>query len=183
MAEDGRNMDVGRSRRIGIFPVLSLEELFMLIFCVIIDILEYVVPILLSPFFGDLLDVFGILACITMFGWVGFLPILELIPLFDFFPVFIFTWITWYYLKQRTGKTGKLKDYLIATKIPDVDKESVSIQIIGKSLRIQALKKDGKPFVKTYRLPKGTIPDKFKHTYEKEQNLLIVKVSLKHALD
>jgi len=83
------------------YVMLSLDELSWLILCIMLDLAEYAVPILLGPGMGDVLDVLGIGASFLMFGWVGCLSVLELIPIADFLPIFIITWFVWYLMKKR----------------------------------------------------------------------------------
>lgn len=83
------------------FFIFTDIELFFLSVCIILDISEYIVAILLLPFFGDILDITGIIASFLMFGWIGFISILELVPGADILPIFIITWIIWYITKRR----------------------------------------------------------------------------------
>jgi hypothetical protein len=76
-------------------------ELFFLSVCIILDISEYIVAILLLPLFGDILDVAGIIVSFLMFQWIGLISILELVPGADILPIFIITWIIWYITKKR----------------------------------------------------------------------------------
>jgi hypothetical protein len=80
---------------------MSLDEAVRLIICVLFDVAEYVVPVLLAPFLGDVLDIVGIGVGILLFRWVGLMSILEFLPFVDIFPIFILTWITWFYLKKK----------------------------------------------------------------------------------
>jgi hypothetical protein len=86
------------------YVMLTLDELIRLIICVILDVVEYAVPILLAPVVGDMLDVIGIVAGIIMFGWIGFLSIIEFVPMADILPIFVLTWAIWYYLKKKREK-------------------------------------------------------------------------------
>jgi len=81
--------------------VFSEYELLFLIICIILDISEYVVTILLQPWLGDLLDMVGIVVCLLMFRLEGVVSLLELVPGLDVFPIFIITWVIWYYLKRQ----------------------------------------------------------------------------------
>lgn len=76
-------------------------ELLFLSVCVILDVSEYMLAILLLPLFGDVLDLAGIGASFLMFGWVGLVTLLELVPGADILPIFIITWIIWYLTKKR----------------------------------------------------------------------------------
>ena len=93
-----------RSRGFKPFPgyfVFSEVELFSLILCVVLDISEYVAVVLTMPVVGDMLDVVGIIACLVMFRWIGFLSLFELVPGADIIPIFIITWLVWYFLKKQ----------------------------------------------------------------------------------
>jgi len=95
---------LGRNTKSRISPsyfVFTEYELLFLIICVVLDISEYIVTILLLPSVGDILDIVGIIACLAMFRWVGIASLLELIPGVDIFPIFIITWLIWYSLKKR----------------------------------------------------------------------------------
>jgi len=81
--------------------VFSEYELLFLIICIVLDVSEYVVTILLQPWLGDLLDIVGIVACLLMFRLEGVVSLLELVPGLDVLPIFIITWVIWYYLKRR----------------------------------------------------------------------------------
>lgn len=81
--------------------LLTEGELLSLIVCILLDISEYVVTILVMPVVGDLLDILGTIACLLMFRLVGIISLLELVPGADIFPIFIITWMVWYYLKKR----------------------------------------------------------------------------------
>jgi len=81
--------------------VFTQVELFSLILCIVLDISEYMAVVLMMPGIGDTLDIVGIVACILMFRWVGFIGVLELVPGADVFPIFIITWLVWYFLKKN----------------------------------------------------------------------------------
>jgi hypothetical protein len=83
------------------FIIFTDIELFFLSVCIILDISEYIVAILLLPLFGDILDIAGIIASFLMFNWIGFISILELVPGADILPIFIITWTIWYITKKR----------------------------------------------------------------------------------
>lgn len=84
--------------------VFAQNELLFLLICVILDISEYVVRILLLPTVGDLLDVVGIIASLIMFRWAGLIALVELIPGADIFPIFIITWLVWYFVRKTREK-------------------------------------------------------------------------------
>ena len=81
--------------------VFSESELIFLTICVILDVSEYVVAILLLPVVGDIIDIVGIAACFFMFRWVGILSLFELVPGADILPIFIITWLVWYLIKKQ----------------------------------------------------------------------------------
>lgn len=83
---------------------LNWDELMTLIICVSLDLVEYLVPMLMAPFAGDILDFAGVVFCVIYFGWLGFLAILELIPGLDTLPSFTITWLFWYILKRRNAR-------------------------------------------------------------------------------
>lgn len=87
--------------------VFTEDELLFLIICIVLDISEYIVTVLLLPSVGDLLDIIGIIACLVMFRWVGLVSLLELIPGADIFPIFVITWLVWYFLKTKKRLTAK----------------------------------------------------------------------------
>jgi hypothetical protein len=90
------------------FIFTEIELLFLGV-CILLDISEYIVAILLLPLFGDLLDLAGIVASFVMFRWIGLVSVIELIPGVDILPIFITTWIIWYITKKRVipSKIGK----------------------------------------------------------------------------
>ena len=92
--------------------LLTEGELLSLIVCIVLDISEYVVKVLVMPVVGDLFDIFGTIACLLMFRLVGIISLFELVPGADILPIFIITWIVWYYLKKRRekGEGGRLKE-------------------------------------------------------------------------
>lgn len=81
--------------------VFSESELIFLTICIILDVSEYVVAILLFPVVGDFLDIVGIAACFLMFRWIGILSLFELVPGADILPIFIITWLIWYFVKRQ----------------------------------------------------------------------------------
>jgi hypothetical protein len=87
--------------------VFAENEMLFLFICVILDISEYIVRVLLLPTVGDLLDIVGIIASVIMFRWVGFISLVELVPGADIFPIFIITWLVWYFLR-KTRKSEEL---------------------------------------------------------------------------
>jgi hypothetical protein len=84
--------------------VFAENEMLFLFICVILDISEYIVRVLLLPTVGDLLDIVGVIASLIMFRWVGFISLVELVPGADIFPIFIITWLVWYFLRKTRKK-------------------------------------------------------------------------------
>jgi hypothetical protein len=81
--------------------VFTEDELLFLAICILLDVSEYVVVVLLAPIVGDVLDIVAIIACLAMFRWVGLLSLFELVPGADILPIFIITWLIWYFVKKR----------------------------------------------------------------------------------
>jgi hypothetical protein len=107
-------MDFSQSRKtardahITQYFVFTEIEIVSLVFCVILDVIEYAVAILTMPLAGDLFDIVGILFCIVVFRWIGLVSFLELVPGADVFPIFIVTWLVWYFLRKQKNITNKL---------------------------------------------------------------------------
>ena len=96
------NSLLGRDRkRSSQYVVLTEYELLSLVICIILDVSEYMLTILLLPVFGDLLDVVGIIVCFVLFRLIGIISLFELVPGADVFPFFIITWLSWYVIKRR----------------------------------------------------------------------------------
>jgi hypothetical protein len=81
--------------------VFTDDELLFLVICIILDVSEYIVAVLLLPVVGDILDIVGLIACLAMFRWIGLISLFELVPGADILPIFIITWLTWYFLQKR----------------------------------------------------------------------------------
>ena len=81
--------------------VFTADELLFLVICIILDVSEYMVAVLLLPVVGDILDTVGIIACLAMFRWIGLISLFELVPGADILPIFIITWLAWYFLRKR----------------------------------------------------------------------------------
>ena len=90
-----------RSGNVPQYFVFTEIEIISLVFCIILDVIEYAAAILIMPLAGDLFDVVGILFCIVVFRWIGLFSFVELVPGADVFPVFIITWLIWYILKKQ----------------------------------------------------------------------------------
>jgi len=88
------------------YYVFAENELLFLLICVILDISEYIIRILLLPTVGDFLDIAGFIASLIMFRWVGLISLVELVPGADIFPIFIITWLVWYSIR-KTRKRRK----------------------------------------------------------------------------
>ena len=91
--------------------LLTWEEMMTLAVCLSIDFLEYLIPLMMTPIIGDMVDLVGIVFTLIYFSWYGVLPMLELIPGFDILPLYTITWITWYLQSSRVKKK-QLKEEL-----------------------------------------------------------------------
>ncbi len=80
---------------------LYADELALLAICLTLDFIEYLIPPLLTPIVGDILDFAGLVFAVLAFSWLGFITLLELVPGFDALPTFTITWFTWYLLRER----------------------------------------------------------------------------------
>lgn len=98
-----------KQKKIPRYTVFSDIELLTLSVCIILDVSEYMLAILLLPLFGDLLDLAGIGASFLMFGWVGLVALIELVPGADILPIFIITWIIWFLTKKRRPPKKTIK--------------------------------------------------------------------------
>ena len=98
-----------RSANVPQYFVFTEIEIISLVFCIILDVIEYAAAILIMPLAGDLFDVVGILFCIVVFRWIGLFSFMELVPGADVFPVFIITWLIWYFLKKQKNITSKIQ--------------------------------------------------------------------------
>jgi len=79
---------------------ITWEELVTLIVCLLLDISEYFIPLLLSPIYGDLWDFAGFVFCVIYLGIIGAISLLELIPGFDVMPIFTLTWLIWFFIRR-----------------------------------------------------------------------------------
>ena len=70
------NLKKNQQKQVPRYIVFTEVEILFLIICVILDVTEYVVAILLLPVFGDILDIAGIFGSILMFKWLGIISIL-----------------------------------------------------------------------------------------------------------
>ena len=80
------------------------EELSTLAICLALDLLDYLVPFMMTPIYGDLLDLIGLIFAFMYFNWLGAILILELVPGFDILPLFTITWVTWYINTSKANK-------------------------------------------------------------------------------
>ena len=85
----GQPRKTTRSVRVPQYFVFTDIELFSLILCVVLDVIEYAAAVLTMPVVGDLFDVVGILVCFVIFRWIGLVSLVELVPGADVLPTFI----------------------------------------------------------------------------------------------
>ena len=97
-----------RNRAVPQYFVFTEIELFSLVICIVLDLIEYAAAVLTMPLIGDVFDVFGILVCVLMFRWIGLVSLMELLPGADVLPIFIITWLIWYFLKIQKITAQKL---------------------------------------------------------------------------
>jgi hypothetical protein len=88
-----------------ILSIMTYSEFMKLVTCLFLDGVEYVIPFLLQPLIGDLLDIIGIATCLYFFRWVGLIAVLELVPGFDILPINVCTWIIWFVINHREDFT------------------------------------------------------------------------------
>ncbi|MDQ1280733.1 MAG: hypothetical protein QG670_1996 [Thermoproteota archaeon] len=86
-----------------IFEYISYGEFVKLVVCVSLDVVEYLIPSLLTPFVGDIFDVVGLATSLYMFKWIGLFSVLELVPGLDILPINIITWLIWILSKRGKG--------------------------------------------------------------------------------
>ena len=87
------------------------EDLSTLAVCLALDLLDFLVPFMSTPIFGDILDFSGIAFCVIFFNWIGAFTILEIIPGLDIIPFYSITWLTWY-LNTSRAKRKNLQQQL-----------------------------------------------------------------------
>ena len=104
----GQPRKTTRSVRVPQYFIFTEIELISLIFCVILDIIEYATAVLMMPLVGDVFDIVGILGCFALFRWIGLVSLVELLPGADVLPIFIIIWLMWYFLKKQKIATHKL---------------------------------------------------------------------------
>ena len=83
---------------------LTWEEMSTLAVCLSLDLLEYLIPFMMTPIYGDIIDFTGIVFVFIFFNYYGAFSILELIPGFDILPLFTLSWLTWYLQSSRLKK-------------------------------------------------------------------------------
>ncbi len=81
---------------------VTWEELFTLLICLSLDLMDYALPVLMIPLYGDFLDFAGFAFCVIYFSWIGGVALLELIPGLDVVPFFTLTWLLWYGIRRRS---------------------------------------------------------------------------------
>jgi hypothetical protein len=86
---------------------MSYSEFTRLVICLTLDVVEYLVPFLLTPFVGDLLDIVGVATCLYLFQWYGVIAGLELIPGFDVLPINVVTWGAWLAAKRQRDRLAR----------------------------------------------------------------------------
>ncbi len=84
--------------------IFTWEDLTTLAVCLALDLLDYLIPFMGAPLYGDILDFAGIAFCIMYFNLIGAITILELIPGLDIIPFYSITWLTWYLNTSRTRR-------------------------------------------------------------------------------
>jgi hypothetical protein len=84
-----------------ILSVMTYSEFVKLVVCLSLDTVEYIVPFLLQPIIGDLLDIIGLVICLYFFRWFGLLAVLELVPGFDVLPIVTVAWFLWFIINHR----------------------------------------------------------------------------------
>lgn len=83
-----------------IFEYISYGEFIRLVVSLSFDVVEYIIPSLMTPFVGDIFDIVGLASSIYMFSWIGLFAALELIPWFDIIPINTITWLLWVVSKR-----------------------------------------------------------------------------------
>ncbi len=83
---------------------LAWEAFTTLMLCLGLDFIEFLVPPLMAPVIGDILDLVGVVFCVFFFRVPGFITLLELIPGVDVLPIFTVAWLVWYLTKKRRDR-------------------------------------------------------------------------------
>jgi len=89
---------------------MSWGEFTRLATCLFLDIIEYIVPSLLHPIIGDILDICGLATCVYLFKWIGLFAALELVPGADALPINTFLWIIWFISKRQKDIIDKMTE-------------------------------------------------------------------------
>lgn len=84
--------------------LFTWEEITTLVVCLALDLLDYLVPFMMTPLYGDLLDFMGIIYVLLHFNWLGAISFLEIVPGFDILPLYTITWATWYFNTSKSRK-------------------------------------------------------------------------------
>lgn len=80
------------------------ETFTTLMLCLSLDFIEFLVPPLMAPLVGDMLDLAGVVFCVFLLRLPGFITLLELIPGVDVLPIFTVAWLVWYLTKKRRDR-------------------------------------------------------------------------------
>ena len=83
-----------------VLQLISFGEFTRLIVCIFLDVIEYFVPVLMTPVIGDILDAAGLIYCIYAFRGIGVVAVLELVPMLDPLPINLVTWGIWLYRRR-----------------------------------------------------------------------------------
>lgn len=92
---------------------LTWEEMSTLAVCLALDLLEYLIPVMMAPLYGDVIDLVGLAFVLIFFSWYGMISVLELIPGFDILPLYTITWLTWY-LQSGSVRKKRIQEELDA---------------------------------------------------------------------
>ena len=84
--------------------IFTWDDITTLTVCLVLDLLDLLIPMMGAPIYGDILDFAGIAFCVLYFNWVGLITILEIIPGLDIIPFYSITWLTWYLNTSRTRR-------------------------------------------------------------------------------
>jgi len=89
-----------------IFEYISYGEFIRLVVCLSIDVVEYVIPVLMLPLIGDLVDIVGLATSLYLFRLVGLIALLELVPGLDILPINTIAWFIWL-ISRRQGEVAE----------------------------------------------------------------------------
>ena len=79
-------------------------ELITLLVCLSLDLVDYFIPIMMTPIVGDVLDFMAFVFCVLYFDWASVITLAELLPGLDILPLYSITWLTWYLYRRRRQK-------------------------------------------------------------------------------